>query len=225
MTTFALRSFAGSAADLHALPVDDGARPEVWVCDVDRPAVALGSTQRADVVAREACEVAGVDVVRRRSGGGVVLLEPGGSVWFDVVVPTAVRASVGLSDDVGASMVWLGDHVVAALGALGIGSPGPLDVHRGGMACSSTWCPLVCFAGIGPGEVRRDGVKLVGISQRRTRAGSRFQCMVHVRWSPGRLVELLAGPLPSGALPAVAVLPAAAASALPGAVAASLGAS
>ena len=48
------------------------------------------------------------------------------------------------------------------------------------MACTG-WCPLVCFAGVGPGEVLAGGRKLVGISQRRTRAGARFQCAVHVR--------------------------------------------
>ena len=89
-------------------------------------------------------------------------------------------------------MVWLGEHVAGALAELGVGG---VAVHRGAMACSS-WCPLVCFAGLGPGEVLRDGGKLVGISQRRTRAGSRFQCAVHERWSPERLVALLAGDLP-----------------------------
>jgi hypothetical protein len=34
--------------------------------------------------------------------------------------------------------------------------------------------------------------KLVGISQRRTRDGARFQCVVHRRWDPMPLLELLA---------------------------------
>ncbi len=152
--------------------------------EVDRPAVVLGSTQRADVVDERACAAAGIEIVRRRSGGGAVLLEPGAVVWFDVIVPADVLRDAGVGDDVGASMVWIGDHIAGALDELGIGG---VAVHRGAMACSS-WCPLVCFAGLGPGEVVRDGRKLVGISQRRTRAGSRFQCAVHERWSPARLV-------------------------------------
>ena len=147
-----------------------------------------------------------------------MLLEPGAVVWFDVVVPADVLREVGVGDDVGASMVWIGDHIAAALDELGIGG---VAVHRGAMACSS-WCPLVCFAGLGPGEVVRDGRKLVGISQRRTRAGSRFQCAVHERWSPARLVALLAGDLPPGDPPPVATLPAPAARTLPRAVAAAL---
>ena len=222
MTSFAVRTFSGSAADFHARVLPDDVASEVWVFDVARPALVLGSRQRPDdVVDLAACERAGVEVVRRRSGGGVVLLQPGEVVWFDVVVPAARLHAAEVADDVAASMTWLGWHVGSALAALGVDG---LDVHRGAMACSD-WCPLVCFAGIGPGEVLREGVKLVGISQRRSRAGSRFQCAVHVAWRPGELVPLLRADVPAGALPPVAELAADVARALPGAVAASLEAS
>ena len=208
--------------------------------EVDRPAIVLGSTQREDVLDVAACAAAGIEVVRRRSGGGVVLVEPGALVWFDVVVPTRVLHDVGVGDDIRASMVWLGSHIAGALGgeaapteraparraAMGSGGAAPsaadgVTVHRGTMACTG-WCPLVCFAGVGPGEVLAGRDKLVGISQRRTRAGARFQCAVHVEWSPDRLVPLLAGPLPDTPLPRVATLPADAARALPAAVAQTL---
>lgn len=214
--SFGVRTFTGSAAGFHGRSIGDRPAPEVWAFEVDRPALVLGSTQRADVVDDAACAAAGVEVVRRRSGGGAVLLEPGGAVWLDVVVPAEMRPT----DDVAASMVWVGEHVAAALATLGVDR---VSAHRGGMTCS-TWSPLVCFAGIGPGEVLRDGLKLVGISQRRTRAGSRFQCAAHIRWSPEALVPLLAAPLPDGPLPDVATLPPELASRLPAAVAASLSA-
>ena len=163
-------TFGGSAAEFHARTIGDDPQPEVWVFEVDRPAIVLGSTQREDVLDVAACAAAGIEVVRRRSGGGVVLVEPGGLVWFDVVVPTRVLHDVGVGDDIGASMVWLGSHIAAVLGD-------DVTVHRGAMACTG-WCPLVCFAGVGPGEVLAGGDKLVGISQRRTRSGARFQCAV-----------------------------------------------
>ena len=47
-------------------------------------------------------------------------------------------------------------------------------------------------------------VKLVGLSQRRTRAGARFQCVVHRRWHPGPYAAL-AGVEPDE-LPPVAVV-------------------
>ena len=58
-----------------------------------------------------------------------------------------------------------------------------LRVHRGGLERSSL-SDLVCFGGLGPGEVTLHGQKVVGVSQRRTREMARFQCVVHQRWSP-----------------------------------------
>ena len=68
----------------------------------------------------------------------------------------------------------------------------------------------------------RAGDKLVGISQRRTRAASRFQCAVHVTWSPAALTPLLADHPPADGLPPVATLPPEVAAALPPAVDAAL---
>ena len=67
----------------------------------------------------------------------------------------------------------------------------PAEVHTGAMR-GGRWSRLVCFGGLGPGEVVVGGRKLVGISQRRTRAVARFQCVVHRRWDPGPLLGLLA---------------------------------
>lgn len=222
MTTFAVVACTGSAAEFHARVLDDDVAPEVWVLDVATPAIVAGSGQDpAAVLDESACAAAGVEVVRRRSGGGVVLLEPGRLTWFDVVVPAAHLRAVGVGDDVAASMTWLGWHVAAALTELGVAG---VDVHRGAMACSQ-WCPLVCFAGVGPGEVLVDGVKLVGVSQRRSRPGSRFQCAVHIDWRPEAMVPLLLDDVPTAELPPVAELASSVATALPSAVAASLSAS
>lgn len=203
----------GSAGALHALAMPEPATLEVWVFEVERTALALGSGQSAEVVDVTACRRDGVEVVRRRSGGGAVLVEPGAIVWFDVIVPATRLRAEGIGDDVGRSMVWMGERIAAALRAVGVAEP---SVHRGRSA-STPWSPLVCFAGVGPGEVLLEGRKLVGISQRRTRAGSRFQCAIHGLWSPQLLHDLLLA-RPSE-LPPVAILPAAVAAAVPAALA------
>jgi lipoate-protein ligase A len=170
----------GSATTFHARPLPEVVRRAVHVLDVDRPALVLGSTQRGDVVDRDACGAAGVEVVRRRSGGGAVLLAPREVVWVDVEVP---RGDDLWDDDVGRAVWWLGERWAAAVGG---------DVHRGGLE-RGRWGDLVCFAGLGPGEVTTAaGAKVVGISQRRTRAGARFQCAVPLRWDPAALASLLA---------------------------------
>jgi len=153
----------------------------VWVHDVDRAALVLGSSQRDGVVDVEAAQRAEVDVVRRRSGGGAVLLVPGDVVWVDVIVPVGDPL---WDADVGRSMWWLGDVWNTVVG-------GDTDVHRGPLQ-TNEWSSLVCFAGLGPGEVCRGGRKLVGISQRRTRAAARFQCAVHRRFDAVAVASLLA---------------------------------
>jgi lipoate-protein ligase A len=216
---FVVETYRGGVAEFHASDLLVDARPRVVVCVATTAALVLGSRQQPDVADIDACRDAGVDVVRRRSGGGVVLVEPAAMCWFDVVVPAGDPRFAPVAGDVGASMTWLGRHVATALSELGMAG---VTVHRGSLA-QGRWAELVCFAGRGPGEVQLDGDKLVGISQRRTRIGSRFQCMVHVRWSPEVLVELLAAPRPSVAeLPPVAVVSAEVADALPGAVARAL---
>ena len=141
---------SGSAGAFHALALPDPVELQVWVFDVERPALVVGSAQRVEeVVDVEACAAAGVEVVRRRSGGGAVLLEPGAITWFDVIVPSAQLRDEGIGDDVARSMVWMGEHVAVALGAVGAGA---VTVHDGPMV-AGPWSSDVCFAGIGPGEV------------------------------------------------------------------------
>ena len=153
----------------------------VRVLTVDRPALVLGSTQPAP--APPVVDGAGVDVevVRRRSGGGAVLLRPGETVWVDVTVPAADPL---WEADVGRSFWWLGEVWASVVGG---------EVHRGGLV-RSTWSDAVCFAGVGPGEVLVDGRKRVGMASRRTRDGALFQCAVPLSWDPDAYVALLGLP-------------------------------
>ena len=50
---------------------------------------------------------------------------------------------------------------------------------------------------MGSGEVLVDDAKLVGLSQRRTRDGARFQCVLHRRWQPDRWWDLVVAELPA----------------------------
>jgi lipoate-protein ligase A len=152
-----------------------GDRRTVWVLEPTWPAVVLGSTQPASVLRP------GTPAVRRRSGGGAVLMEPGGLVWVDVFVPAGDPL---WEVDVGRAFAWLGQAWVRALGRAGHAHAGPL--------VTTPWSRLVCFAGLGPGEVVVDGAKVVGMAQRRTRAGALFQCAALLDWQPVRLLDRLA---------------------------------
>jgi lipoate-protein ligase A len=187
---WAFEQVRGSAGALHALdPLAEAGGRRLAVVEVDRPALVLGSTQSDDVVDRDAADAAGVELVRRRSGGGAVLLVPGDSLWVEVLLP---RTDPLWDDDVSRASLWVGRAWAAALDDLGL----PATVHEAGLV-RTRWSGLVCFAGWGPGEVsvggrRRRRRKAVGVASRRTRAGARFQCGLGRTWDPGPLLDLLA---------------------------------
>jgi lipoate-protein ligase A len=182
--TWAVTRETGAAAGFHAREVPIPAHRTVWCFEPATPALVLGSAQPEATVDREACARAGVDVVRRRSGGGAVLLVSGQVLWVDVVVPAGDPL---WRDDIGVATHLLGDAWAAALVAMSVSRA---VVHRGPLV-RAPWSDVVCFAGLGPGEVTIDGRKVVGISQRRTRAAARFQCAAYTVWDPAPLVELL----------------------------------
>lgn len=183
---------SGPAGALHHARVASDIGPSVWVCRPDRVAVVCGSTQRDlerelrrrhDPGRSGAGEVE-VEVVRRRSGGGAVLVHPSETVWVDLVVPAGHHL---WDPDVGRAMHWVGRAWASMLGTFGVSG----RVHTSALE-RSEWSDLVCFAGVGPGEVvDRAGHKLVGISQRRSRDAARFQTMAYLDLEPAALVPLL----------------------------------
>ncbi len=174
----------------HARPLGD--QRSATFFQVRSPTLVAGSSQRDESIDADAAARLGIDVVRRRSGGGGVLLLPGEHVWLDLEIP----ASDALwNDDVGRATWWVGELWRAALAPFA-----PLaTVHTGRMQ-RTRWSEDICFAGVGPGEVLVGDAKLVGISQRRTRLAARFQTMVHLRWRPEEVVALVAVTPPAEAV-------------------------
>ena len=149
--------------------------------DVDRPVVVLGSTQPRSVLDDARAAATGVEVARRRSGGGAVLLVPGRQVWADVWIP---RDDPLWSDEPRRMAVSVGEWWASALGA-----PGGA-VHRGG-SVAARGSDVVCFAGVGPGEVLVAGRKLVGLAQWRSRQGALVHGCAYRVWEPEPLIDLL----------------------------------
>ena len=146
--------------------------------------VVLGSAQPDNDIDGPRARSAGLEVVRRRTGGGAVLVGPGQVLWIDVIVP---RGDELWQDDVGQAFWWLGDLWVEALARAGRGGA---QVWRGGLQ-RRVWTRLVCFAALGPGEVTIANRKVVGMAQRRTRRGALFQCALPIVWDPVPLLDVL----------------------------------
>jgi lipoate-protein ligase A len=178
----------GSAGELHGLEPQATGRA-VWIMRLTRPALVLGSTQTPALADDAALAARGMHAVRRRSGGGAVLLDPVRSVWIDVVIG---RDDPLWDDDVHRSFAWLGAVWVDTLSGLGVrGRVGTADRPP------KPESRLVCFAGLGAGEVVDDvGAKVVGLSQRRVRSGARYQCLVSLTpVRAGEIVDLLREPV------------------------------
>lgn len=177
----------GSVSDL--LQLDEPAREVsrlARICAVDRPGLVLGSAQKADITDEHRTASASIEVVRRRSGGGAVLMWPGSQVWADFfVAPTDPL----WHDDVTLASGWVGrlwSSVVAEF------VTAPCSVHAGRLV-ADRWGTLVCFASKGPGEVSVDGRKVVGVSQRRTRDRVRIQTAARLRPDARHSAPTLAG--------------------------------
>jgi len=159
----------------------------VALCAVTDAAVVLGSAQAPDVLDAGRVRDAGLDVVRRGSGGGAVLVAPDAQVWIDLWLP---RRDPLWDDDVITSSWWVGEAWTRVLAALGV----PGARRHAGRAEAGPWGTVLCFAGLGPGEVTVGGAKVVGVAQRRTRQGARLHTMVPRRWDPVALAGVLARP-------------------------------
>jgi lipoate-protein ligase A len=160
----------GGAQQLHD-SAPELARRTVRVHEVERPALVLGSTQPDEIVDAVALASAGLELARRRSGGGAVLLTPGDQVWIDVTVPAGDPL---WDDDVERATWWIGRWWSSTLEQ-------PATHHDRGVSDRALG-RLACFAAVGPGELSVAGRKVLGVSQRRTREGARFQCVAYLRW-------------------------------------------
>lgn len=178
VTGWTVLTTRGTAASFHDRALADPVVPTVWIHEITGPALILGSTQSDDLIERRRAEAEGVEVCRRHSGGGVVGLVERRHVWLDVVLPPW---SPLWDDDIGRAFLWLGRTWARTLSRL-VDDPA-IEVHRGSPIRAEAG-RVLCFAGLGAGEVTVSGQKVVGLSQRRTRAGARFQCALLPHWQP-----------------------------------------
>lgn len=182
------RVVGGAPADHHGRDLPEAGPPQLWWFTSSQPAIVLGSAQSFEVIDSDECDRLGLAVVKRRSGGGAVLVGDDREVWLDVLVPTSHPL---WTPDVSTSADWLGEVWIAALGELGIVD---LTKHSGPMV-SNELSRLVCFAGRASGEVFAGRAKVVGISQRRTRSWARFQCALSLRWDVETFARVMRDPI------------------------------
>ena len=161
------------------MPPDPSDRRLACLVHPTGSAVVLGSAQLAGDFDADRCAAEGLALVRRRSGGGAVLVAPEAQVWLDLFLPVTDPL---FDRDIVRASSWVGALWRRAIAACGGGEN--LVVHEGGLE-ETAWSRRICFSGIGPGELGRDGRKVTGVSQRRDRSGAWFFTMGLI--GPGQL--------------------------------------
>jgi lipoate-protein ligase A len=145
----------------------------MYVVRTARPTLVLGSTQSLDLLDSE--QVGDVPVRRRRGGGGLVLVQPD-DLWIDWWIPTGDprwRSDVHASSRMAGQ--WWADVLRDVV-------DGVITVHDGPLEGDPAY-RLVCFAGRGPGEVFLDDKKAVGVTQWRVREGIFVSTVMHAHAS------------------------------------------
>ena len=175
----------GTAGQIHEWQPEGFGR-RVNLCRPSGPALVLGSTQPDSSVDAARARELGLEVVRRRSGGGAVLVRPGAVLWVTIELPAGDPL---WEEDLGHSFGWLGRAWSRALAAAGADDPAP---HTGAPV-RTEWSSALCFAGLGAGEVKVAGRKAVGLAQRRRREGATFHCAALLDWDPEEMASLAAG--------------------------------
>lgn len=183
-TGMKVRTLVDTAQQLHARPFPDSGDPELWICRPEAPALVIGSSQRPEQFDRQALASAGIELATRRSGGGAVWIDPEASVWIDLLAP---KASPWYHDDLVETFRIAGRRWLAALSACRINAD-IVDKTDVGPSRSQA-ASLVCWAGLGWGEITVNGAKIVGLSQRRTRWGARIQGLAVVDGSPNQAAD------------------------------------
>jgi lipoate-protein ligase A len=91
--------------------------PTLRFWEWERPAIIIGGFQSlSNEVDMEAAEAMGVETVRRVTGGGAMLVEPGNSVTYSLYAPVELVRDMSFAD----SYAFLDDWVLKALNSLGI---------------------------------------------------------------------------------------------------------
>lgn len=179
MTIAARREQAWNARQLRGLP-----RPAWRLWRYAEPAVVLGVGQRAQ---EAVLQHAPVPVLRRRAGGGAVLVGPW-MLGLSVALPADhPLAGNGLLD----AYRWLGEAVARALSFEAVRCEAvPPQVPRAAAAAMRDWA---CFGSMSPWEVECDGRKIAGLAQVRTRDVVLLVCGVLLRRPDWELLCSLLG--------------------------------
>lgn len=193
MTTWRLLRSAPGPGSWH-MAVDEAllesyrigqAPPTLRLYDWASPTLSLGYAQKLSDVRLEACRAAGVEVVRRPTGGRAVL-HGAGDTTYAVVAGT----NEGFPGSVTGAYVRLARALEAAMARLHL----PVRLAPGELTSGST---QACFATATRADLLAHGKKLVGSSQLRREGGFLQHGAIMLAQAPEAIMAYVGGDRPA----------------------------
>jgi lipoate-protein ligase A len=152
--------------------------PTLRFYDWETPAFSFGYFQDiASEVDVEGCRADGIELVKRMTGGGIVV--HGWELTYTLILPRAA-AEMGISE----AYRCIGQSLVKAFQKIGI----PAQCYA---ACpdSSETAPNICLTNPAEHDVMSDDKKLAGVSVRRNRDGMMFQGYISLDMPPSFILK------------------------------------
>lgn len=160
---------------------EDYPQPTLRLYDWSQPAFSFGYFQKiSNEIDVARCETHGVELVRRMTGGGIVV--HGWDVTYSIVVPHGNGVIPG---DISASYCWIANRLLNGFHRMGV--PATL---QGGKFRASEVGPNTCLANPAVHDVMLHGKKIAGVSQRRNRVGAVYQGYIALNMPPAEILSL-----------------------------------
>ena len=160
---------------------EDCPQPTLRLYDWSQPAFSFGYFQKISTeIDVKRCEAHGVELVRRMTGGGIVV--HGWDVTYSIVIPHGNGVIPG---DISASFCWIANRLLNGLHRIGV--PATL---QGSKFQALEVGPNTCLANPAMHDVMLDGKKIAGVSQRRNRVGAVYQGYIALNMPPAEILSL-----------------------------------
>ena len=156
-------------------------QPTLRLYDWSQPAFSFGYFQQITAeIDVEKCKTRGVELVRRITGGGIVV--HGWDVTYSIIIP---HGSDIIPSDISASYCWIANRLLSGFNQINV--PAAL---QGGRSGTSEVGPNTCLANPAEHDVLLNGKKVAGVSQRRNRIGGVYQGYIALDMPPYEILAL-----------------------------------
>ena len=191
LNSWVIESKYSETALAHEANLDEWRKPTIWGIEPRDTCLVLGKSQRGrSFLNLGYLEGESINLTVRQSGGGAVLVSPKDMLWVDIFVPKESKFWVA---DIAKASIWIGGIWRDALKRLDIEC-----FLFDEKFVRSEASDLICFVGRAPGELFVDDRKILGISQRRSKFGTRFQCALIINWEPEHMIAAYSSaPIPN----------------------------